>query len=548
MADTSPLTGEVALVRSWQKKLVAAILGFLLAGLPLAAFDIWLETLVDQQSADDISASARRAIALIDSRLATVASSLDGLAAQGVTLCTPADLDKLRRASFATSPAKELSVIGPGGETMCTDLGLSLGTRKVVSTPRAGVPGETVVEVVRFNDRGPNYLRMRRFGAGGSSLAALVPGDMLIPLTSTSGGPFSAYERVLTREGLLIGEGGAPLPTDADPKDLLSATMRLDRFGIGVTVTASRSAVEPADLRVMGLTANLLVAFAIVALAILLGRRRIGDPVAEIRRALNRREFVPYYQPIVDITSGKLLGAEVLARWRKRDGTVLLPGAFIPLAEQGGLMIELTQSLMRRTCAEIGAAYARRPHLKVAFNLTARHFADEAIVADVRAIFDRSPISLSQVTLELTEREPIEDLATTRRVITALQGLGCQIALDDVGTGHSGLSSILRLGVDVIKIDKMFIDSLGSEQRNSATIVTTLVELARNMRMEVVAEGVESFEQVMDLRARGIRAAQGYVFAPPLPEKSFLTLLDALDPLETKPAAQAGQAGQQQVA
>jgi EAL domain-containing protein (putative c-di-GMP-specific phosphodiesterase class I) len=205
-------------------------------------------------------------------------------------------------------------------------------------------------------------------------------------------------------------------------------------------------------------------------------------------------------------------------------------------------MFELTQTLMRRVCAEVGDAYARRPELKVAFNLTARHFADDAIVADLRAIFDRSPVRLSQLTLELTEREPIADVIATRRVIAALQGLGCQVALDDVGTGHSGLSSILRLGVDIIKIDKMFIDSLGSE-RNSATIVTTMVELARNMRMEVVAEGVESFDQVADLRARGIRAAQGYVFAPPLPGSSFLTLLDALDPVAAQPEVHTGQGG-----
>jgi EAL domain-containing protein (putative c-di-GMP-specific phosphodiesterase class I) len=149
---------------------------------------------------------------------------------------------------------------------------------------------------------------------------------------------------------------------------------------------------------------------------------------------------------------------------------------------------------------------------------------------------------LSQVTLELTEREPIEDIATTRREVAALQGLGCQVALDDVGTGHSGLSSILKLGVDVIKIDKMFVDSLGSET-NSATIVTTLVELARNMHMEIVAEGVESFEQVADLRQRGIRAAQGYVFAPPLPAAAFKTLLDSLDPVAAQPEERRGLMG-----
>ncbi len=523
------------LVRSRQKKLIAAVIGVMLAGLPLAAFDIWLEQLVERQSTEDILGSARRAIAVIDARLTAVAGALDGLAAQGVASCGAADLDKLRRASFATSSAKEIGVIGADGRTLCSDLGIPLSARVVAGPVKTAPPGQLLIEVVRVGDRPASYLRVRRFDPGGVSLAALVPTDMLLPLTSPRGGPFAAHARIFTREGAEIGDGGMPLPPDIKPDDVVRASLRSERFGVGVEVTMLRSENEPHDLRMIGLIVNLVVVFAMLSVAGLIVRGRGRDPVAEIRRALDARQFVPYFQPIVDITSGKLLGAEVLARWRKPDGSLVLPGAFIALAERGGLMVELTEALMRRACAEIGEAYARRPQLKIAFNLTARHFADDAIVADLRAIFDRSPIRLAQVTLELTEREPIEDLATTRRVIAALQALGCQVALDDVGTGHSGLSSILKLGVDVIKIDKMFIDSLGSEH-NSATIVTTLVELARNMGMEIVAEGVETFEQVADLRARGIRAAQGYVFAPPLPATSFKTLLDALDPVAAQPA------------
>ncbi|MGB7694667.1 MAG: EAL domain-containing protein [Pseudolabrys sp.] len=142
-----------------------------------------------------------------------------------------------------------------------------------------------------------------------------------------------------------------------------------------------------------------------------------------------------------------------------------------------------------------------------------------------------SPIKFSQVVLEVTERDPIENFTETRQTIADLQGLGVRIAIDDVGTGHSGLSYMLKLGVDIIKIDKMFVDAIGTD-RNSTTIVETLVDLARNLRMDVVAEGVENFEQVMHLRTLGVRAAQGYVFAPPLPGSSFLQLIEALDPLQ----------------
>ena len=212
----------------------------------------------------------------------------------------------------------------------------------------------------------------------------------------------------------------------------------------------------------------------------------------------------------------------------------MLPGAFIPLMELSDLIHSLTRKLMQKVCVEAGPAIGRRPDLKIAFNFAGKLFSEPTIVKDVRNIFARSPLKFSQVVLEVTERDPIENFTETRQIIAALQGLGVRIAIDDVGTGHSGLSYMLKLGVDIIKIDKMFVDAIGTD-RNSTTIVETLVDLAHNMRMDVVAEGVENFEQVMHLRALGVRSAQGYVFAPPLPGSSFLQLVEAIDPLQ--PAA-----------
>jgi EAL domain-containing protein (putative c-di-GMP-specific phosphodiesterase class I) len=134
--------------------------------------------------------------------------------------------------------------------------------------------------------------------------------------------------------------------------------------------------------------------------------------------------------------------------------------------------------------------------------------------------------------LEVTERQPLEDLLAARRVIAGLQDLGCKVAIDDVGTGHGGLSYMLKLAVNYIKIDKLFVDAIGTE-RYSATIIETLIDLARNMRIEVFAEGVETFEQVEFLRERGVYLCQGYVFAPPLAGPLFRQLLEAAQPLGT---------------
>jgi len=150
------------------------------------------------------------------------------------------------------------------------------------------------------------------------------------------------------------------------------------------------------------------------------------------------------------------------------------------------------------------------------------------VLNDVGAIFEGSPIRLSQVVLEVTERYELENLNATRRVIAGLQAIGCRIALDDVGTGHSGLSYILKLGVDIIKIDRLFVEAIKTDPHTQA-IVGTLVDLARNLRMKIIAEGVEHFEQVVYLREHGISAAQGYRFAPPLPGSVFTQLVQAID-------------------
>src|SRR5580704_1168937 len=139
-AQTPPSRLRSCLFRSRQRKLIATVVGVLLAGLPLAAFDLWLEQLVDRQSSEDIFSNARRTIQLIDTRLTEVAAALDGLAAQGVSSCGPADLEKLRRAALATSPAKEIAIIAPNGQMVCSDLGIPLSARVVAGPIRTAPP------------------------------------------------------------------------------------------------------------------------------------------------------------------------------------------------------------------------------------------------------------------------------------------------------------------------------------------------------------------------------------------------------------------------
>ena len=529
------------LLRAFTRRNVIAIAaGVLLAGAPFVAFDVWLGSVINRQAQGEVATSAKRAIALAEARVAAVVRALDALAEQGVTSCRPNDIEAMRRAVFKTTPVKEIELVGPDGQTLCSHLGLPVGERSVSTSQRLTGTDGYFIDIVRLAS-GRTMVRLRRKAqAGRNAIAALVPIILFLPQVSTRGGPFNAYARIATQSGTVIGEiGHRP---QAGAADMFSAAANSAKFGFHAEIVAPRGPIpaDKADLKWLGLAASagIVVIFGIVAL--LIGRRAPGNPVADIERALHAGEFVPYYQPIVDIRSGQLRGAEVLVRWKKSDGSLVLPGAFIPLAESSGLIRELTRDLMRRVCAEAGGALGRRPGMKISFNFAGKLFSDELIVKDVRKIFSASPIKLSQVVLEVTERDPIENFTEARQIIAALQGLGVRIAIDDVGTGHSGLSYMLKLGVDIIKIDKMFVDAIGTD-RNSTTIVETLVDLAHNMRMDVIAEGVENFEQVIHLRDLGVRSAQGYVFAPPLPGGAFLQLVEAIDPL---PAAEkaAGQA------
>src|SRR4249919_2739339 len=517
-----------------RRNLFAIVVGAVLAGGPFIAFNRWLDNLIERQGQSEVSTAAKRAIALAEARVRDAVGTLDTLAVAGVSSCDQQDMEAMRRAAFSAIPVKEIAVIGPDGKTLCNHLGLPPGEREVASSePLVGAGGYRL-DIISLPG-GERMVRLRRdVGSAHNSISALVPTVLFLPQVSTGGGPFSGYARIVTAQGATIGEVGGRT-ADSESANF-SADIRSNKFGFNVEVLSPRARIEAehADLKWFGLFAAGIIMMTVTGFVVLIPRRAPRNPVAEIERALEAGEFIPYYQPIVDIRSGQLRGAEVLVRWRKPDGTLVLPGSFIPLMESSDLIDDLTRSLMRMVCTEVGPAFGRRPDLRISFNFAGKLFSEPSIVKDVRDIFVSSPIKFSQVVLEVTERDPIENFTETRQTIAALQGLGVRIAIDDVGTGHSGLSYMLKLGVDIIKIDKMFVDAIGTD-RNSTTIVETLVDLARNMRMDVIAEGVENFEQVMHLRALGVRSAQGYAFAPALPGSSFLQLVEEIDPLQ--PAA-----------
>ena len=436
----------------------------------------------------------------------------------------------MRRAAFDTTPVKEIAVVAPDGQTLCTHLGLPLGQRKVVSSePLFGAPGYAL-DIIAL-EGGQQMVRLRRkTGEGVNGVAALVPAILFLPQVATQGGPFSAYAHIASHGGAVIGQLGKR--PQGSGTAVFVANDKSSKFGFDVEVSAPRASVIAGgmDLKWLGIFATgavvMVLGVFVHADAAAHGRQSGGRDRARLRGG-RVHSLLPAHRryPLRPIARRRSAGA--LAKAERHAGAAGL------VHPAGGIERADPRNDARPDAPGLRRGRRRHrlpPGLKISFNFAGQLFSDDSIVKDVRKIFSGSPIKLSQVVLEVTERDPIENFTATRQTIAALQGLGVRIAIDDVGTGHSGLSYMLKLGVDIIKIDKMFVDAIGTD-RNSTTIVETLVDLAHNMRMDVVAEGVENFEQVMHLRELGIRSAQGYVFAPPLPGSAFLQLIEAIDPL-----------------
>ena len=512
-----------------EHKLLAAVLGILVTAGPVLWFTSWLQ----KQGEAEVSVAASWTIGNAEFQVGRAVASLEALAATGVDGCRPAQIDVLRQHLIQAGPVKELSVVSTTGQTLCTDHDLGFAHREVLGSATTSIP-ELVLDAVRIGEE--RMLRVRRIGAVGQpALAALVPAGLLLPHVAPDGAPFTGYARITLADDVTVAMVGSDM--DRALRDgLIASRVRSERYGFVVTAAMVRNGVFATydDLRRIGMVVTGLLALVILCAALIMPWKERNNPFYDIERAIGAGEFVPYYQPIIDIMTGRLLGAEVLVRWRRRNGTLVQPATFIPFLESTDMILDLTRSLMRQVCEEAGPVIGLRRQMYIAFNIAPRHLTDE-LLNDVAAIFAGAQMGMSQLVLELTERYEIENLIATRRLIASLQGLGCRIAIDDVGTGHNGLSYILKLGVDIIKIDKMFIDALGPESHSQA-IVETLVDLARNLRMSIVAEGVENFEQVVYLRDLGITSAQGFVFAPPLPTHAFLQLVEAIEPVDAEPA------------
>ena len=246
-----------------------------------------------------------------------------------------------------------------------------------------------------------------------------------------------------------------------------------------------------------------------------------------LRHALERNELVLHYQPQVDIGSGKIIAVETLLRWAHPEKGLIPPGKFIPVAEESNLIIAIGEWVLRAACKQNKAWQdAGLPHVRMAVNLSARQFRQPRLVAVVAEAMEDAGLALhsDNLELEVTESMIIKNIGETITTLNRLHEMGVSLSVDDFGTGHSSLTYLKRLPIHTLKIDKSFVDDITTDP-DSAAIAATIIALGHSLKLNVIAEGVETAEQLAVLRKIKCDEIQGYYFSRPVPAEELERLL-----------------------
>lgn len=244
--------------------------------------------------------------------------------------------------------------------------------------------------------------------------------------------------------------------------------------------------------------------------------RRLQSPHHRLQDAINNRDIKVHYQPIISLSTGKIVGAEALARWPQADGSNLSPDIFITLAEQTGLTEQLTRLIIETVFEDMGKWLKQHPDQHISINIEAADLTSEKLPTLLSKLLNRYQLAPSQIALELTERG-FADPKTSSPFVARYRKAGHAIYIDDFGTGYSSLSYLQNLDVDILKIDKSFVDAL--EYKN---VTPHIIEMAKTLKLKMVAEGIETANQEDWLRQHGVHYGQGWLYSKALPKEAFI--------------------------
>lgn len=512
-----------------RRKLALIAVAAVLAGLLPPALTLvvtWHQAISDAQERLDRYASLlqRR----VDDVFTSADTTLAQLAASVDPACSEASLELLRKSIYTSLYFREAGLI-VDGRLLCSSVRRYQPPAMLANVDHQQAP----TDGIRIT--GPDLtledevsIRVLR-GAGTASPPGftvnllLNPRELMEPIRAAIDERSIAL-RVERLDGQVLARAGsAAVIEDAD-----SMVRRLasDHYPLRIVVVGSRDELighwweNAAAFVALGLAMSLPLFLLLVHLD-----RRERSMDAQLVDAMANDELRVYYQPIHASDGLRVVGAEALLRWYHPQKGLIMPGAFVPLAELSGQIIPMTAWLMRRVRRDMETILDVHPDFYVALNLSPRHFADPELPARVSEVFgDR--FAKERLVFEITERELLSSSDNVARgVIEALRALGARIALDDFGTGYSSLRYLAQFSFDLLKIDKAFIDAIGTESV-TAGLVEDMVTMARRLGLATVAEGVETDFQIERLREVGVDYLQGWRLSAALPLPELLTYLD----------------------
>jgi sensor c-di-GMP phosphodiesterase-like protein len=453
------------------------------------------------------------------------AASLDELAGRGLANCNPASLQAIRLHVYQRSAVKDVRLVNADGSVICSAYSETLEFDKGW-VDRSDMLASRDTKLLLF--------RVEQFG--GDALGVLRDIDSKTALVAILGINASLFDimpaelRAHSEVWLWVNNSEKLGQFALDPAKMLGPssnfTKRSARYPFHTTIRVEHAALSTWNAEAYWPAMAVSLALGILFGVLLSRTRRMEGPVADLDRALACGEFKPYFQPIFDLRTGEIRGCEILARWLREDGSVVPPMNFIPLAESSGRIQSMTWQILDRALADLQPRLKADKDFKLSFNVVPKHLLSAGFIETLRGHVLAAKISARQIVIEVTERDELDDLARAASVVRELRDYGFRVAIDDVGVGHSGLSRLKGLGANTIKIDKFFVDTI-TVDASTTTIVEMLIELARDLKMTVVAEGIETEEQVRALISCGVEQGQGYLVAAPLPFAKFSELLKA---------------------